>query len=191
MWTCCVSETADALMEQFRSGSTFAALLDRTRDDNAMWEALYKRGRLSEASAARVKLLRRRWHLLVLNEDWCGDSVNVIPYLARLKEASTALDMRIISRDANPALMNTHLTGSSRSIPVVMVLDDTFTERGWWGPRPVPLQTWVIAEGLALDKTERYRQVRTWYARDRGETLIAEILSIMEHAETADEEAAG
>ena len=186
-----MSETADAMMERFRSGATFAALLDRTRDDNGMWEALYKRGRLSETSAARVKLLRRRWHLLILNEDWCGDSVNVIPYLARLKEASPAIDMRIVSRDSNPELMNSHLTGSSRSIPVVMVLDDAFRERGWWGPRPLPLQTWVIAQGLALDKAERYRQVRMWYARDRGETLIAEILSIMEKAEAADEEAAG
>lgn len=178
-------------MERFHGGATFAALLERTRDDDKLWEALYKRARLSEDSVARVKRLRRHWHLLILNEDWCGDSVNVIPYLARLKEASAAMEMRIISRDANPDIMQSHLTGVSRAIPVVMVLDDTFTERGWWGPRPGPLQTWVIAEGLALEKPERYRQVRTWYARDRGETLVTEIVSIMEEAEAADEKAAG
>jgi len=185
-----VSEATDSIMMRFHSGSTFAALLERTREDDKLWEALYKRARLSDNSVARVKLLRRRWHLLILNEDWCGDSVNVIPYVARLKEASAAIDMRIISRDANPDIMNSHLTGGSRSIPVVIALDDTFTERGWWGPRPGPLQTWVVAEGLALEKPERYRQVRTWYARDRGETLIDEIVSIMEQAEAADEKAA-
>lgn len=191
MWTCCVADEAGSLVERFQSGETFASLLHRAKDNNELWEALYKRARLSADSATRAKLLRGKWHLLVLNEDWCGDSVNVIPYLARLNEASTGIDMRIIGRDANPDIMDAHLTGLSRSIPVVIVLDETFMERGWWGPRPGPLQAWVISQGLALPKPERYRQVRMWYARDRGETLVAEILSIIEQVEGADAKAAG
>ncbi len=185
-----MADDVRSLRDRFRSGETFAGLLDRIKDD-ALWEALYKRARISEQSAARAKSILGQWHLLVLTEDWCGDSVNVIPHLARLKEASSAIDMRIIGREANQDLMNSHLTGLSRSIPVVMVLDETFAERGWWGPRPGPLQEWVVTEGLALPKPERYRQVRTWYARDRGEALVAEILSIIEQAEAADAKAAG
>jgi hypothetical protein len=65
----------------------------------------------------------------------------------------------------------------------VIVLDDTFTEREWCGPRPAPLQDWVIREGLALAKDERYRQVRMWYARDRGQTIVTELLQIIERLE--------
>ena len=38
----------------------------------------------------------------------------------------------------------------------------------------------AVSEGLALPKPDRYRHIRTWYARDRGATLVSEILSIIE-----------
>jgi hypothetical protein len=40
----------------------------------------------------------------------------------------------------------------------------------------------VIEEGLALEKTERYRHIRTWYARDRGHTTVAEVVALVERA---------
>jgi hypothetical protein len=116
----------------------------------------------------------------VINEDWCGDSVNILPYVARLVEASEHLEMRIVGRDANRDLMDAHLTGSARSIPVVIVYDEDFREKGWWGPRPGALQRWVVNEGLALPKPERYPLIRAWYARDRGRTIVSELLSIIE-----------
>ena len=91
--------------------------------------------------------------------------------------------MRIIGRDANPDLIDSHLTGLSKSIPVIILLDEDFNEIGWWGPRPGPLQAWVTESGLALPKDERYRQVRTWYARDHGKTAVNELLELIEKAE--------
>jgi hypothetical protein len=79
--------------------------------------------------------------------------------------------------------MDAHLTGTARSIPVVIAYDDAFVERGWWGPRPAALQAWVFSpDGQALDKPERYRHVRGWYARDRGRTTVDEILTLLERA---------
>jgi hypothetical protein len=76
--------------------------------------------------------------------------------------------------------MDRHLTGTSRSIPVLILLNDNFNECGWWGPRPSELQKWVVEEGLELPKDERYKHVRTWYARDRGETTMQEIVTKLE-----------
>lgn len=70
-----------------------------------------------------------------------------------------------------------------------MVLDKDYIERGWWGPRPGPLQQWVVGPGLALHKDERYREVRTWYARDHGETALSELLDIIERAESMEDRA--
>lgn len=106
--------------------------------------------------------------------------MNLLPYIARLVEASDHLEMRILGRDANRDLMDAHLSGSSRSIPVVIVYDEEFREKGWWGPRPGPLQEWVRSEGLALPKPDRYPLIRGWYARDKGKTTVSEILSIIE-----------
>ncbi len=73
-------------------------------------------------------------------------------------------------------LMDTHLTNGSRSIPVVIVYDEGFNELGYWGPRPTELQEWVLASGLQLPSKDRYREVRRWYARDRGRTTAHEVL---------------
>jgi hypothetical protein len=81
--------------------------------------------------------------------------------------------------------MDAHLTGISRSIPVIMLLDGDYVERSWWGPRPRPLQEWVLKEGLALPKDDRYKHVRTWYARDHGVTSLTELLDMIEGAELA------
>jgi hypothetical protein len=86
--------------------------------------------------------------------------------------------------------MDAHLTGTSRSIPVIIVLDDAFEERGWWGPRPTVLQHWVSGQGQLLEKSARYREARTWYARDRGRTTLEEVVSIIERAARADAERA-
>jgi hypothetical protein len=122
------------------------------------------------------------WYLVALSEDWCGDAVNTLPVIARLAEQA-GWDLRILSRDANPDLMDAHLTnGRSRSIPVVIVYDEHFEEIGWWGPRPGEIQDWVLGEGLALPSPERYKVVRGWYARDRGRTTLRELLEVFARA---------
>jgi hypothetical protein len=170
----------DILPERFAAGSTFEQLLERSKDNADLWSAIYRRAALDEDALRRARAIAHPFHFLVLNEDWCGDSVNVLPYVARLAEASDHLEMRILGRDNNPDLMSAHLTGESRSIPIVIVYDSLFRERGWWGPRPGPLQKWVLNEGLALPKPDRYPLIRAWYARDKGRTIVSELLSIVE-----------
>lgn len=175
-----MDERSPSVRDRFFEGSTFADLLARPKENGSLWAMIYKLARLSPESTARAGKLRGHWHILVINEDWCGDSVSVLPYIARLDECCENIDMRIIGRDANRDLMDAHLTGTSRSIPVAIVYDTGFREQGWWGPRPRPLQKWVMSEGLALPRPDRYRHIRAWYARDRGETVVAELLDIME-----------
>jgi len=169
---------------RFESGDTFAQFLAKPLTNKSFWEQVYKRATVSDEIIARARSLGARWHLLVLNEDWCGDSVNILPYLAKLTDAAANLEMRIVRRDENLDIMDAHLTGKSRSIPVVILLDGNFSECGWWGPRPSELQKWVIEEGLKLPKEERYKQARTWYARDRGASTIAEIIATFEKCST-------
>lgn len=165
---------------RFAGGSTFEEVLARPKQNSDMWNAVYKRAGIDNEALARARAIEHPQHLLVLNEDWCGDSVNILPFVARLAEATPMIEMRIIGRDANRDLMDAHMTGKSRSIPIVIVYDSLFRERGSWGPRPGPLQQWFIAEGLALPKPERYPLIRAWYARDKGRTIVSEILSIIE-----------
>src|SRR5215207_7791388 len=120
------------LRDRFYAGSTFEELIARRKDNAELWTSIYKRATIDPDAAARINAIEHRFHLLVLNEDWCGDSVNILPYVARLAEVTGHLEMRILGRDANRDLMDAHLTGKSRSIPIVIVYDEDFREKGAW-----------------------------------------------------------
>jgi hypothetical protein len=146
-----------------------------------LWAGVYRGARVDEAAAARGAALPAPRHLLVMSEDWCGDAVNSVPVVARLAELAPArLDLRVLARDAHPALMDAHLVNGARSIPIVLALDPAFALLGAWGPRPRELQAWVLGPGQALDKEARYKEVRRWYARDRGRAVVSEVLELLE-----------
>lgn len=165
---------------RYCKGEAFAEFMARPTRNHELWVALYKRVMIPIEISARVDALGGHWHLLVLNEDWCGDSVNIVPIIAKLTESVTNMDMRILRRDENPDIMDSHLTGASRSIPIVILLDQKFQECGWWGPRPRELQKWVVEKGVQLPKEEWSRHVRTFYARDHGLSTMVELVEMLE-----------
>ncbi|MDQ3136486.1 MAG: thioredoxin family protein [Gemmatimonadota bacterium] len=166
-------------MPDFRTlweqGLTFEAFLAASTKHKGLWEGIYGIARIPEWAAAAVPAGMRR-KLLVIAEDWCGDASSTIPVLAKLAATVPGLELRVILRDAHPEVMDRYLTNGSRSIPIVIALDDEYAELGHWGPRPRELQAWVMERRLTVPKAELYPQVRQWYARDRGETTLREVL---------------
>lgn len=170
------------MRERYLGAPEFGEMLASATKNADLWAAVWRRAVVPDEVVRRVAALGGAWHLLVLSEDWCGDAVNTVPVIARLAELAPNLDLRVLARDENLDLMDAHLTGTSRSIPVVMLLDEEFNERAWWGPRPAALQKWVLGPGMALEKDPRYREIRSWYARDRGLTTLGEVVGMMERA---------
>jgi hypothetical protein len=144
-----------------------------------LWESMHRTARIPDALVAAAAALGRRFRLLVISEDWCGDAVNTVPVLARWTELAPNLELRMVRRDEHPALMDAYLTGTSRSIPVVIVLTEGMDEVGHWGPRPSELQAWAIEKKRAGAGKELYPEIRKWYAKDKGETTVREVLAVM------------
>lgn len=176
------AETApnESIRERFSEALNFEQYLE-TVDANAdLWKGIYNRYTVAPEFVEKAESVEKTWHLLALTEDWCGDAVNVLPVIARFADAAPKVDLRLLSRDDNLDIMDAHLTGGkSRSIPVVIAYDENFVERAWWGPRPTAIQTWVIEEGLKMDPEPRYKHVRTLYARDKGRSILEEILAML------------
>jgi hypothetical protein len=154
---------------------TFDDFVAASQKQRGLWEGLYKIAVLPAWAVAAVPPGTHR-KLLVIAEDWCGDASSTIPVLSRLAEAAPGLELRLIRRDEHPELMNRYLTNGTRSIPIVIALDQHFREIGHWGPRPEVLQAWVMANRPMIPKPELYPKVRAWYARDRGESTLREVL---------------
>ena len=156
-------------------------LEEEVRQLRELWKGMYARAKVPAWALEEMRRIGGEWKLLVISEDWCIDAPGSVPVVARFAEAAPGVEMRVVKRDENPELMDRYLTGSSRSIPVVVVLDGEWRPVGWWGPRPAELQAFMLREkraGLRPAK-EIYRDARTWYARDRGETTLRELLAVI------------
>jgi len=172
----------DSLDSWWNVGLTWDRYLaDEIVEHRGLWEGVYRKSSVPEWALEELERRGRRWNLLVISEDWCGDASNLVPIFARLAEATDRVELRIVKRDEHPDLMELYLTNGSRSIPIVVVLDEQLRSVGHWGPRPAELQEFVIAEKRAGRQTpaEIYKETRRWYAADRGETTLREVLRVM------------
>ena len=166
---------------RYEASPRFPAYLASVIKNPELWQGVYRTATISADAVERLRSMRGTWRLLVLSEDWCGDAVSTLPVIARLAEAS-GIDLRVLGRDSNPDIMDAHQTLGTKSIPVVMVLDDLYQVRAWWGPRPGAVQRWYRNEGHMLTKEDRTRRKRAWYARDRGRTTVDELIDAVSRA---------
>ncbi len=174
------------MRDRFESALSFPRYLQTVRKNADLWRGVHERVRLPNDLVAAARSLPGRWRLLALSEDWCGDAVNILPVVSRLADLLPNVELRVLSRDENLDIMDAHLTsGRSRSIPVVILYDEDFRERDWWGPRPRELQRWVMTEGMKMESGPRYARTRRFYARDRGRAIVTEILAMIRAAALA------
>ena len=166
----------------FEAGQSFSDFVESARANEVLWKELSARASVDAHAVERVRRSGGPWRLLVLADDWCGDALNTLPVIARLVEASEKIEMRIVPRDVYPEIRDRHLTNGSRSIPVAILLDVEGRPLGWWGPRPTRLQALFERALRSLPGKERYRELRKWYARDRGASTAREIADLFERS---------
>ncbi|MEO8635157.1 MAG: thioredoxin family protein [Gemmatimonadales bacterium] len=155
----------------------FGAFVDQSTEQQDLWAGTYRIARIPDWARITIPPGEQR-RLLALAEDWCVDTASTLPVLAKWAAEVPGLSLRILRRDENSDFMDQYLTGGARSIPVVVVLDNDFRELGHWGPYPVPLSGWAKDHKPPVMMQEEYvKGKRTWYAKDRGETTLREVMA--------------
>jgi hypothetical protein len=119
---------------------------------------------------------------LVITEDWCGDSAQNLPAIAKIASLNNNIGLKIVLRDDNLDLMDMYLTDGKRSIPKLIALDENLNEIFIWGPRPQKAQEYfnnLKSQGLA--KEEIIKEIHSWYAKDKCQSLENEFIELIEH----------
>jgi hypothetical protein len=158
---------------------TYDEFVKQSTEHCGLWTGVYRLAHIPPWALERACAVGRTFRLLVLAEDWCGDASNTVPFVAKLGSLGHCLEMRILRRDENPDVMDRYLSGTARAIPIVIVLDETWREVGHWGSRPAELQAWVLEARKTTPKEDLYPQIRRWYAKDKGESTLREILALL------------
>lgn len=174
---------ADSLADLYARGRTWPEFLDAARARKTMWIDNYERGSPAEELVARANAVPGRWRLLVVAEDWCGDSANTVPYLVRLVERVPSLELRIVNSKDGRWVMEEHRTEDGRAAtPTVLLLDDRFSEHGCFVERPLALRQWVAEHKPKLSEDEYQAGKMAWYRDDRGAHTVEELVAMLEAA---------
>lgn len=119
----------------------------------------------------------------MITEAWCGDSAQILPVLGKMAgESKGKINLRIILRDENPALMELYLTNGNKSVPKLVAFDKNNHELFTWGPRPLEAQQLLFdwkenPNGRTWDDFEK--ELHTWYAKDKTLSIQQEISGLI------------
>ena len=165
----------------YARGVPFAEFLANATAKQDEWRTRYRDALVRPELIEKAKALPGHYRLLVVAEDWCSDSAQSIPYLAKLVDAAPdTLEMRVITSKDGRAVMDAHPTPDGRgATPTVAVLTADGVLIGAWSERPAELEAWSIAQRKVLSQRDLHDQMATWYATDAGRSALTEILALL------------
>jgi thioredoxin-like negative regulator of GroEL len=156
-------------------------LLEYSILNDKRMDRLDKTLKISEETTSALNKLTDNFTLLVLSEGWCGDAAQILPVINKIAESSSKIDLKIVCRDENEALMNQFLTNGGKSIPKVIIVNNKNEVINSWGPRPAiatkMVQDYKVKHGVLDDNFKKDLQI--WYNKDKGNSTQKDLLEIL------------
>jgi len=159
------------------------ALIDYTKLNDRRMKRWDKTLKITEDQEAKISSITTAMTWLVITESWCGDAAHVIPVLNKMASASEVIDLKLVFRDENEALMDQFLTNGGRAIAKVIIIDTHSGEvLHTYGPRPHEasklVQAYKAAHGALTPEFKEALQV--WYNKDKGQAVINDLLKLLD-----------
>lgn len=181
------SEYKEMILQLIKDGKSTGgdqneSLYNYTKLNNQRMKRLDKQTKLSESALTKAQRIQKDFTWLVLTESWCGDAAQTLPVINKFAEANEKIDLKVVLRDENEDLMNKFLTNGSKSIPKLIVVDNTSNKVvGSWGPRS------EMASKMVSDYKEKNGKIddqfkmdlQNWYNEDKGSNIEKELVDLI------------
>lgn len=112
--------TATFLREKHQAGLDFGAYMRASPSHADAWRTVHDATTLNADQHALLASFTRQMHVLCLSGSWCGDCVQQGPLLARIAEASPAIDLRWLDRDEHDDLSSFVTINAGQRVPTVI-----------------------------------------------------------------------
>lgn len=179
----CTVSTDSTLMALFTSGQTFPDFLAAAKARRAGWLEKADSAWVEPSLLARAKAVGGTWHIMAVAIDACGDSMNSVPYLAKLAELVPGLDLRIVLPVNGKAVQESHRSLDGRTAtPTIVLLDSAGRDAGCIVELPQEIRDWAHGVRGQVSSDSLHAGIRQFYARSRGQGIIEEAVIMLEAA---------
>lgn len=96
-----------------------------------------KKSHITDENADIIRAIDQPQTWIVITEPWCGDAAHIVPILEQLSALNNLVTFKIQLRDSGSDI-DSYLTGTTKSIPILVVRDALGNDIFVWGPRPQP-----------------------------------------------------
>lgn len=176
----------DLLIEGKSTGNEQSEdLLNYSTLNDKRMDRLDKTLKISEETTNALNKLKDNFSLLVLAEGWCGDAAQIIPVLNKIANITSKIELKIVGRDENEALMNEFLTNGGKAIPKVILVNSKNEVLNSWGPRP-SIATSMVNDYKAANgglDAEFKKDLQMWYNKDKGNNTQQDIVALLAASE--------
>ena len=170
------------LLAMHASGQPFPDFVAAAKARREGWLKLADSAQVDAALVQRAKAAGSGWRILVVAIDSCGDSMNSVPYVARLA-AQAGIDLRIVLPTAGRPVQEAHRSLDGRTAtPTYLLLDGTGAERGCIVEQPKALREWASAARARVSLDSVHAGIRAFYAKDQGASIARETVEMLEAA---------
>ncbi|MBC7556567.1 MAG: thioredoxin family protein [Chryseobacterium sp.] len=118
--------------------------------------------------------------ILIITEAWCGDASQAVPVIdAFFKDKN---EVKIFYRDSDHSLIDQFLTNGAQGIPIVILLNEDFSVKNSWGPRPKygkELLKKFKENPETYSREAFYSDLQVYYSKNRGKDTLDEILNLL------------
>ncbi len=171
------------LQRIFQRGQTFAEFVAAAKQRTEGWRRLQRDATISPATITRARAVGGTWQLLVVAADWCGDSMNSVPYAARLVDSVPGLSLRIVFPDVGASVQASHRSLDGRTAtPTFVLLDSAGADVGCMIELPAPLRQWNHKSRGKVSDDSLHNYRNSFYAKDKGASLSTELVELLEAA---------
>ena len=158
------------------------ALAEYTMLNDRRMKRWDKTMKVSDEMKTKIESFSKTISWIVITESWCGDAAHVVPVINKVAELNDTIDLKIVLRDENDALMNEFLTNGGKSVPkLIMVNNETLEVVNTFGPRPSVATTMVTdykTEHGAI--TPEFKEdLQRWYNKDKGQSTIEDLVNLL------------
>lgn len=164
------------------SGQSFSDFVAAAKARREGWLRLADSAQVDGALVQRARAVGGSWKLLVVAVDACGDSMNTVPYVARLA-SQAGVDLRIVLPAAGRPVQEQHRSLDGRvATPTFVLLDAEGRERGCIVEQPRALREWSSQERKRASLDSVHAGIRAFYAKDQGAAIAREAVEMLEAA---------
>ncbi|MBN2230378.1 MAG: thioredoxin family protein [Candidatus Thorarchaeota archaeon] len=141
----------------------FKDFLKKARENVEIMKARYTDLQLNETDLETLKSIQNDIKILVIGTDRCTDTAGNLPILAKMVDASSKLELRLLDSDENVDYHMNFKVNGKRKTPVVLYLNKALEEICRWVERPNAIYK-IINEGTIQSIEDRKAELKKLYS---------------------------